>query len=137
MEKGQLVPDEVTIKMLKAKVEENPNVKGYIFDGFPRTIPQAEAVDKLLEGMGESVSKLIMLDVSDEELIKRLLNRGKTSGRADDVATTIISNRLSVYKGDTYPVFEFYKEKGIGVKTWGEGALDMVFKRLCLEIDHL
>ena len=137
MDKGQLVPDAVTIKMLKAKVEENPNVKGYIFDGFPRTIPQAEALDTLLESMGEQVSKLAMLDVSDEELMKRLLNRGKTSGRADDVDPVIINNRLSVYKDETYPVFNFYSKKGTAVKVWGEGALDMVFKRLCLEIDSL
>lgn len=137
MDKGQLVPDEVTVKMLKAKVEENPNVKGYIFDGFPRTIPQAEALDALLSERGEGVSKLVMLDVTDEELMKRLLNRGKTSGRADDVDAEIIKNRISVYKDDTYPVFNFYSKKGVAAKVWGEGELDMVFKRLCLEIDSI
>lgn len=137
IDKGELVPDAVTVKMLKAKVEENPDVKGYIFDGFPRSIPQSEALDDLLNGMGEKVSKLIMLDVPDEELIGRLLNRGKTSGRSDDLDPQIIQNRLGVYKETTYPVFDYYQKAGSAVKVWGVGSLEMIFSRLSLEIDSI
>ena len=135
MDKGELVPDELTIKMLKAKVEENPNVDGFIFDGFPRTIPQAKALDKLLAGMGEEISKLIMLDCPDNELVKRLLNRGKTSGRVDDQKEEIIRNRLIEYNEKTIPVFDFYRESGKSIKVWGLGALSTIHERLSLEID--
>lgn len=135
--KGELVPDKVTIKMLKDEVDKNPGVKGIIFDGFPRTIPQSEALDELLESMGHPVSKLIMLDVPNEELITRLLERGKTSGRADDTNPETIKNRLSVYENETTPVFDYYYPKGKSVKVWGVGSMDMVFSRLCLEIDAI
>ena len=136
MDKGDLVPDEVTVKMLKAKVDENPDVAGYIFDGFPRTIPQAEALDNLLASKGESVTKLLMLDVPDEELISRLLNRGKTSGRADDQNPDIIKNRLGEYRSKTIPVFDFYSKKGKAVKVWGLGKLSTIHGRLSLELDN-
>lgn len=137
MDKGELVPDAVTIKMLNAKVQENPDVKGFIFDGFPRNIAQCESLDELLKGNGEQVSKLLLLDVPDDELITRLLNRGKTSGRADDLDPEIIQNRLEVYKQTTYPVFDFYRKSGVAVKIWGVGSMDMIFHRLCLEIDSI
>ena len=108
MSKGELVPDEVTIGMLKNKVDANPDVAGYIFDGFPRTIPQAEALDKLLSEKDHTVSGLLALDVEDEELVKRLLERGKTSGRKDDSDESIIQNRISVYNKETAPIFNFY-----------------------------
>ncbi len=136
IDKGDLVPDSVTINMLKAKVDENPDVKGYIFDGFPRTIPQAQALDELLSPSG-GVSSLLMLDVPDEELVKRLLNRGKTSGRADDQDDQIVRNRLSNYKKDTIPVFDYYVDEGKSVKIWGVGSLEEVFARLSLELDRL
>lgn len=137
IDKGELVPDDVTIRMLKQKVEENPDVKGYIFDGYPRTIAQSEALDKLLEEMKEKVSKLIMLDVPDQELVGRLLERGKTSGRADDLDENVIQNRLDVYKENTFPVFNYYFKTGQSVKVWGVGSMDMVFDRLSLEIDAI
>lgn len=137
MDKGELVPDEVTVGMLKNKVEANPDVKGYILDGFPRTIPQSEALDALMESMGQSISKLIMLDVPDEELVKRLLNRGKTSGRSDDLDEGIIRNRIEVYNQNTTPVFDYYFGKGKSVKVWGVGSLEEIFNRLCLEIDSI
>ena len=136
IEKGDLVPDSVTINMLKAKVDENPDVKGYIFDGFPRTIPQAEALDALLADKG-GVSALLMLDVPDDELVGRLLNRGKTSGRADDNDEGIIRNRLGVYKNETTQVFDYYFKTGKSIKVWGVGSLDKVFNRLSLELDTL
>jgi adenylate kinase len=136
IDKGELVPDRVTIKMLKEKVEENPKVKGYIFDGFPRTIPQSKALDRLLKSRG-GVSKLLMLDVPDEELVKRLVQRGKTSGRKDDTDKKIIANRLSVYKETTLPVFNYYIKKDCSVKIWGVGDIKLIFERLSLEIDNL
>lgn len=137
IDKGQLVPDEVTVGMLHNKVEANPDVPGYIFDGFPRTIAQSEALDELLEEEGKEVSKLIMLDVPDEELIKRLLERGKTSGRTDDTDESIIRNRIEVYKSETTPVFNYYHEKDKAVKVYGVGEIEDIFQRLCDEIDAL
>ena len=137
IDKGELVPDTVTIKMLQAKVKESGKVKGFIFDGFPRTIPQCKALDRFLKKSGHNVSKLLMLDVPDQELISRLLERGKTSGRADDLDPAIIGNRLNVYKETTFPVFDYYQALGKAVKVWGVGSLEIIFKRLGLEIDDL
>jgi|GEM_PF-473519 len=136
IDKGALVPDRVTIKMLKEKVASNPKVKGYIFDGFPRTLPQSRALDRLLNDLG-GVSKLLMLDVPDQELMKRLLERGKTSGRSDDLDKNIIQRRIEVYKETTFPVFNHYLKKECSVKVWGVGSLDQIFDRLCLELDFL
>ena len=94
-------------------------------------------MDELLASKGQSVSKLIMLDVPEEELVKRLLERGKKSGRADDMNEGVIRNRLSVYENETTPVFGFYANANKSVKVWGVGALDMIFKRLSLEIDSI
>ena len=137
MDKGALVPDSVTIKMLKAKVDENPKVGGYIFDGFPRTIPQAEALNILLGDNNEAISALISLDVDDQEIVTRLLERGKTSGRADDTDESIIRNRLSVYKNETSPVYDYYAETGHSMKIKGVGTIEEIFGRLCAEIDKL
>jgi len=131
IDKGELVPDSVTIKMLREKVEANPKVKGYIFDGFPRTIPQAEALDQLLASKEQSVSVLIALDVDDEEIVKRLLERGKTSGRKDDANEEVIRNRIDVYKKETSPVFDFYSKTGKSVKVNGIGTIYAIFRRLC------
>lgn len=135
IEKGELVPDSVTIKMLREKVQENRDVKGYIFDGFPRTIPQCEALNALLSEYNDEVSKLIMLDVPEEELVSRLLERGKTSGRADDSDENVIRNRLAVYERETTPCFDYYYIPNKSVKVWGVGELEMIFQRLSLEID--
>ena len=129
--KGELVPDEVTIGMLKNKVDANPDVAGYIFDGFPRTIPQAEALDKLLSEKKQTVSGLLALDVEDAELVKRLLERGKTSGRKDDSDESIIQNRISVYNKETAPVFNFYKKQNKADKVQGIGSIENIFDRLC------
>jgi len=137
MDKGDLVPDSVTVKMLKAKVDENENATGYIFDGFPRTIPQAEALNILLGDVNESISALIALDVADEEIVKRLLERGKTSGRADDTDESIIRNRINVYKKETTPVFDYYAETGHSIKVKGMGSIEQIFDRLCAQIDPL
>jgi adenylate kinase len=130
MAKGELVPDSITIGMLKNKVDANPGVKGIIFDGYPRTIPQCVALDELLDQYGERVTKLIMLDVSDQEIVKRITSRGKSSGRTDDLDESIIQNRISVYKSETTPVFNYYQEKGKSVKINGMGSVDDIFQRL-------
>ena len=131
MDKGNLVPDSVTINMLKAKVNENPDVPGFIFDGFPRNIAQAEALDSFLKEKEQSVSGLLALDVPDEELIKRLLERGKDSGRPDDQDENIIANRINVYNKETAPVFDFYKNQKRADKVQGVGSVENIFERLC------
>lgn len=133
--KGELVPDSVTIGMLRNKVEANPDVQGYIFDGFPRTVAQAEALDTLLQEMESSVSKLILLDVGDDEIVKRLLERGKTSGRADDQDEVTIRKRISVFQQETSPVFDYYAEVEKSVKVEGVGSIEDISERLFAELD--
>ena len=135
--KGELVPDSVTIGMLKNKVDSSPEAEGFIFDGFPRTIPQAEALNQLLANMDTSVAALIALDVDDEEIVTRLLERGKISGRKDDANEEIIRNRIEVYKKETSPVYDFYAQHDKSMKINGIGSIDEIFGRLCNAIDNL
>jgi len=135
--KGELVPDSVTIGMLKNKVDANPDVPGYIFDGFPRNIIQSESLDEILMEKGKSVSVLLSLDVDDAEIIKRILNRGKTSGRSDDNDENIIHNRIEVYKSETTPVFDFYAKSNKSKMINGIGSIEEIFNRLCAEVDGL
>lgn len=135
--KGELVPDSVTIGMLRNKVEANPSVRGFIFDGYPRNILQSEALDEILAARTSEVSQLIMLEVPDDEIVGRLLNRGLTSGRADDSDEMIIRNRIEVYKSETTPVFDYYAKKGKSIKINGVGSIEDIFNRLCNEIDNL
>ena len=130
MDKGQLVPDEVTVKMLQSKLEKHPEARGYIFDGFPRTIPQSEALDALLEKRGEYVDQLIALDVPDDEIVVRLLERGKTSGRSDDANEEVIRNRIKVYDSETAPVFAYYEEHNKSIKIPGIGTIEEINARL-------
>jgi adenylate kinase len=135
MDKGELVPDSVTIDMLRAKVEDNPEAKGFIFDGFPRTTPQAQALDSLLDSLQTSISACLSLQVPDEELVARLLNRGKTSGRADDADETVIRNRLAVYMRETAPLKDFYQKQNKLEEIHGVGTVNEIFDRLCAAID--
>jgi adenylate kinase len=137
IQKGELVPDSVTIGMLHNKVEANPDVEGYIFDGFPRTVAQAEALDALMQEMGTSISKLILLSVDDNEIVTRLLERGKTSGRSDDQKEDTIRNRIKIFKNETSPVFDYYAEQEKAVQVEGIGSIAEIFSRLCAEIDVL
>ncbi len=130
MNKGSLVPDEVNIGMLENKLNNTPNPHGYIFDGFPRTIAQAEALDKMLEGRGTKVTDLIALDVDDEEIVKRLLERGKTSERPDDQNEEVIRKRIVEYNEKTSPVYEYYDKVGVSKKANGIGDLADVFNRI-------
>ncbi|OFX36012.1 MAG: adenylate kinase [Bacteroidetes bacterium GWA2_32_17] len=112
MDKGELVPDNVVVGMISGIIENNKNAKGFIFDGFPRTIAQAEVLDKMLIIHSTNVALLLMLDVEEEVLIKRLTLRGEKSGRKDDVDINIIQNRINVYHSQTKPVLEYYQKQG-------------------------
>lgn len=135
MDKGELVPDEVTIGMLQNKVNANPDAGGFIFDGFPRTIAQAEALDAFLTEKGTEVTALVALDVPEEELVARLLNRGKSSGRADDNNESIIRNRIVVYNSETAQVFDYYTQSGKSKLIPGVGSIEEIFDRLVDAID--
>lgn len=130
MSAGALVPDEVTIGMLKNKMMASKDASGFILDGFPRTIPQAQALDDLLCETDEEITGLIALDVADEELVKRLLIRGETSGRTDDADESIIRNRIEVYKKETSPVYDFYQAVGKSTTIEGVGTIEDIFERL-------
>lgn len=135
IDKGNLVPDEVTIKMLESEVEKAGDVKGFIFDGFPRTTTQAEALDKFLAERNEPITIMTALDVPEEELVERLLNRGKDSGRADDSDESIIRNRISVYQEQTAVVASHYQGQHKYEMINGLGTVEQVFDRLCEAID--
>jgi len=130
MDQGNLVPDEVTIKMLESEVNKHPEAKGFIFDGFPRTNAQADALDRFLEGRGDSISHMLALEVDEDELKDRLKNRALTSGRPDDADPAIIQNRIDVYNNETAPVANHYKalEKYSGVN--GVGSIEDISGRL-------
>jgi adenylate kinase len=135
MDKGQLVPNEVVIGMISSAVDANPHVTGFLFDGFPRTTAQAEALDKLLEFKKTSISLMLALEVSEEELVKRLLHRGQTSGRSDDTNENIIRERINVYHNETSAVAEHYRKTNKVEMVEGEGSIDDIFAGLCKEID--
>ena len=137
MQRGELVPDEVTVGMLRNKVEANPQAKGFIFDGFPRTVAQAQALDAMLKEKGQNVAALLALEVTDDEIVARILNRGKTSGRNDDSDESIIRNRIDVYNRETAPVFGYYAQFGKTKKVDGIGSVEEIFQRLCHQIDAL
>ncbi len=134
--KGQLVPDSVTIGILRKEVEAHPDAKGFIFDGFPRTVPQADALDKLMSEMEQSITCLIELRVGDGELTNRLLERGKTSGRADDQNSDVIANRIQVYKNETIPVALHYAQVDKAFIVDGVGSIEEVFDRICNRIEE-
>ena len=135
MDKGQLVPDEVTIRMLESEVNKNPNAKGFIFDGFPRTKAQAEALDKLLNGKSTSITMMLALEVEEAELKKRLLLRGKESGRADDQNPEVIQKRIDVYNNETSPVKDYYNSQGKYKGINGIGEIEEIFNALCEQIE--
>ena len=137
IEKGQLAPDELVINIIADYVASHKDAKGNIFDGFPRTTVQAEAFDKIMNGNGTPVSVMLSLEVPDEELVKRLLLRGKESGRADDSNEGVIRNRIDVYKAQTAVVADYYKPQGKFRAVNGLGSIDEIFDRLCAEIDSL
>ncbi len=135
VDKGQLVPDEVVIGMISSALDDNAEARGFLFDGFPRTVAQAEALDKLLELKKSSIALVLFLDVNEEELIKRLVNRGKTSGRTDDADENIQRKRQDVYKNETLPVAAHYARSKKVVNVNGIGGIDDIFSRLSAQID--
>jgi adenylate kinase len=135
MDKGQLVPDAVVIGMIGSALDANPQAKGFLFDGFPRTVAQAEALDELLAGKNSAITLVLALEVSQEELVKRLLNRGKTSGRSDDTNEEVIRARLKEYEKKTAAVADFYAQFGKVAKVKGEGSIDDIFNQQCAVIE--
>ncbi len=135
MDKGQLVPDEVVIGMISSALDENPDAKGFLFDGFPRTPAQAKALDNLLELKEAPIAAMLALDVSEEELVKRLLKRGETSGRSDDNNEQVIRARIVEYHNKTAVVADYYRQFDKVVMIKGEGTVEDIFERLCVEID--
>ena len=137
IDKGELVPDAVVIGMIENKINENSDVKGIIFDGFPRTVAQAEALDVVLNEKDTPISGMIALEVEDAELIKRLLERGKTSGRSDDQDESLIANRIVEYNSKTKPVADFYASQNKFASVVGVGSIDEIFTSVCGAVDKL
>ncbi|UOH76745.1 adenylate kinase [Ornithobacterium rhinotracheale] len=138
MDKGNLVPDEVTINMLKEELRKHKDAEGIIFDGFPRTTPQAEALDEIVkEVLGGEIDATLALAVEDETLVQRILERGKTSGRSDDASEEIIRNRIKEYYNKTNPVADHYKGQNKWNEVNGEGSLEEITARLIEKINQL
>ncbi|MBC3784857.1 adenylate kinase [Spirosoma utsteinense] len=135
MDQGLLVPDEVVIGMIGHKLRENQSALGFIFDGFPRTVPQAEALDQLLAQYNTQITTMIALVVEDEELIRRLLKRGETSGRPDDQNDELIRRRVLEYNSKTKPVADYYGQQGKYTAIDGIGDIDTIFGGICKELE--
>ncbi|MVM40003.1 adenylate kinase [Spirosoma sp. HMF3257] len=136
MDHGLLVPDEVVIGMIENKLRENQSAPGFIFDGFPRTVLQAEALDQLLSHYQAPIATMIALVVNDEELIRRLLKRGETSGRPDDRDEATARRRVSVYNKETMPVADYYSQQGKFAAIDGIGNIDDIFQAICQKIEE-
>ena len=137
MDQGILVPDEVVIGMIDSKLEANKQAKGFIFDGFPRTTAQAEALDNLLAGKNEAINVMLSLEVEYGELVKRILHRGTHSGRADDSDPAIIGKRVEEYNKKTAPLKDYYRAQGKLKTIFGIGSVESIFEKLCEAIDSL
>lgn len=134
MDKGELVPDEVVIGMISTVIDANPTCSGFLFDGFPRTSAQAEALDKLLEFKKCSINVMLALEVGEEEIVQRILLRGRTSGRSDDNNESIIKARIKEYKDKTEAVADHYRQFDKVVMIEGEGTVEDIFEKLDIEI---
>ena len=136
IDKGELVPDETVIGLIERELDTHKTVKGFIFDGFPRTTIQAQKLDEMLHKHGVSITLMMALEVEHQELINRLLNRGLQSARTDDQNVDIIENRIKVYNEYTKVVADYYKEQGKFKSIYGMGTIDEIFGRLCSSIDE-
>ncbi len=136
MDKGELVPDEVVIGMISSSIDQNEMSKGFLFDGFPRTAAQAEALDKLLDLKNSPIAVMLALEVSEEELVTRLVKRGETSGRSDDTNESIIRARIAEYHKKTTAVADYYRQFDKVTLIKGEGSIEDIFNSLCKEIDE-
>jgi adenylate kinase len=136
MDKGQLVPDAVVIGMIRSAIENNPAVKGFLFDGFPRTAAQAAALDQLMELKNTTIKMMLAMEVGEKELMSRLLKRGETSGRSDDTNEEVVKARIVEYHNKTAAVADYYNQFKKVVTIKGEGSIDDIFNALCNEIDQ-
>ena len=130
MATGELVPDEVVIEMIAGKIDSTKDSAGFLFDGFPRTVAQTEALEKMLNERGMKIDSMLVLDVDHDELVKRLILRAELSGRPDDRDPSVIENRIDVYKAKTEPIIDFCKQRGIYQPVEGVGSIDDIFGRL-------
>lgn len=137
MDKGFLVPDALVIEMIRTELQENKHENGYVFDGFPRTVDQAIALDELLTNIGSEVTAMLLLSVEKQELIKRLLNRSKTSGRADDQGPAIIENRIQEYNEKTRPIKDYYTAQNKFHRIAGVGTVADIAQRLIETVNKL
>lgn len=137
MDKGILVPDEVVVGMIENKIKENSMAKGFIFDGFPRTVTQAQALDYMLSQNNTAITCMIALEVEDEELFKRVLLRGQTSGRPDDQNETLVRKRITEYNEKTLPVADYYRKQNKYLSVYGIGEIDEIFSTICSKIDTI
>lgn len=135
IEQGSLVPDAVVVGMIENAVDNNPEAVGFLFDGFPRTVAQAESLDRLLSAKNTSIATVLFLEVNQQELIERLIGRAKTSGRLDDADPEIQKRRQEVYRNETLPVAGYYQNFGKVERVDGEGTVEEIFERLCERID--
>jgi len=134
---GNLVPDELVIRMVKDKIDNSLSTKGFVFDGFPRTVAQAIAFDEMLNKQNMAISIMLSLEVADDELKARLKLRSKTSGRAEDQTDKRIENRIKIYKEKTLPLIEYYHKQGKHMGVEGVGNEDEIFNDICMTIDSL
>ena len=137
MDAGELVPDTVVVGMIRSRLEQEANAKGFIFDGFPRTEAQAAALDELLKEKATAITAMIALEVGEEELVKRLLLRGEKSGRPDDRDETIIRNRIAVYNKQTAVLKNYYQAQNKFKSVEGVGTIDEITERLCASIESM
>lgn len=135
--RGELAPDELVIGMIAEYVKSHGESAGNIFDGFPRTTPQAEAFDRIMKENGLQVDVMLELSVPEEELVQRLLLRGKDSGRADDADESVIRNRIDVYNAQTAVVADYYRNQNKYTSVDGIGTIDEIFERICEQLDKL
>ncbi|MFL5752541.1 MAG: adenylate kinase [Bacteroidia bacterium] len=136
MDRGELVSDDIVIRMIESKLDANPNAKGFIFDGFPRTTAQAEALDELLKSKNNAITMMLALEVDNAELTRRLLSRGEETGRPDDRNEEVIKNRINEYNTKTAPLKQYYSHKGKFHSVYGIGDVDQIFELLCATIEN-
>ena len=135
IEKGELVPDETVIEMIRRKIHKNKDACGFVFDGFPRTVEQAKALDAMLEEEGSAINMMITLEVEENTLIERIMKRGEISGRADDTNSETIKNRIKVYTEKTLPVVEYYKKQGKHISIDNMSPPEITFEKLSYHVN--
>lgn len=135
IEKGELVPDELLVEILEDAMDQFTGIEGFVFDGFPRTLQQADDLATILKKRNEQVSLVLALEVNDDEIITRLLKRAELEGRKDDTKE-VIENRINVYNSQTQPLIDYYKQDGSFVSVDGIGSIDSIFNYICEQIDN-